>query len=101
MCSSDLVNGLNTASEEAKVQITKAAESIEETKTNIEETTSEVVDQATDVAQDVTNAFSTGSILIFIGLAIGLAVTIYGGELGYKNSLTRYERYREELEKRN
>lgn len=96
----NIVNGLNTASEEAKVQINNAAKSIEETKTNVEETTSEVVDQAEDVAQDVTNAFSTGSVLIFVGLAIGLAATIYGGELGYKNSLTRYERYREELEKR-
>lgn len=51
-----------------------------------------------DQAQDTADAFSTGSILIFIGLIIGLGVSVYGGDFGHKQALSWYERYIEEVE---
>ncbi len=71
-------DGLKKATDEAKVQIENAQKALEEAKVQLEKT----VEDVRDAANTATNVASTASIILFIGLLIGLALTSYAGYVG-------------------
>lgn len=78
----NIYEALQTASVEAQEQINQATITIEETRVEVEKT----IESGLETADDVTNTVSAGSIVVMIGLLIGLAITAFGGRLGVERS---------------
>ncbi len=75
---------INKAAEEAKVQIENGKKALAEAQKQAQETLNQTVDQAREYAESASNTVSTASILLFIGLLLGMVLTAFAGYVGSK-----------------
>lgn len=75
--------GVQEASQTAQTQLNNAAAQVEETRVQLNQT----VEDVKETADEVTNAFSAGSVVVFVGLIVGLVVAALGADLGNKRAL--------------
>lgn len=76
----NIYQGLDTATKEASQQIDNASKTIQETSVKVDQK----VEETKVVAEDTSEKASGGSVALFVGLLLGLAVASFGGILGSK-----------------
>ncbi|MDO4680319.1 MAG: hypothetical protein Q4A55_03495 [Aerococcus sp.] len=78
----NIVNGYEKAAKTARDEITKAADSIDQTQKDLSQKIDQVTKEAKEGTEDAANAVSKGSIWAFVGLVIGAILSSVGGTLG-------------------
>ncbi|MDO4669908.1 MAG: hypothetical protein Q4A67_00365 [Aerococcus sp.] len=78
----NIINGYEKAAATACEEITKAADSIEQTQKDLTQKIDQVTEEAKQGTEDAANAVSKGSIWAFVGLVIGAIISSIGGTLG-------------------